>query len=235
MDASIDRGGDVTAAGAAADAPTQTAEAPSGERRPQRGPPIARALGAAAAAAARGAVASFVVADPPHRRSQSRRPCRAARRLPLSQPVPRRPDRRARAEPADAGRDHRRRRSPPRRPSTPTPSPSTRKSCCNSRPARATASPKAASRRWSSRSIPSASARCCAASCRRRGTRARIYDRDGYLLLDSRSRLGPLQYSALRSRRRRGGEPTTRDAASVLEETLDLDAAADAPPRTAAL
>ena len=110
----------------------------------------------------------FVLADAPHRRSQSRRPRRAAARLSLSQPVPRRPDRRAGAEPADARRDHRRgdrglghRRRPMR-------SPSIRKSCCSSRPAKATASPTKAGRRSNSRSIPNASARCCAGSCRRR-------------------------------------------------------------------
>ncbi len=39
----------------------------------------------------------------------------------------------------------------------------------------------------SSPSIRSASARCCAGSCSPTRTRARIFDRDGYLLLDSRS------------------------------------------------
>ena len=51
---------------------------------------------------------AVLVADAAHRRPQPRRPCRAARRLPLSQPVSRRTDRCARAKPRDPGRDHRR-------------------------------------------------------------------------------------------------------------------------------
>ena len=53
--------------------------------------------------------ARVVQPRPPHRRAEPRGPHRAAARLPLPQPVPRRADRRAGAEPAHAGRDHRRR------------------------------------------------------------------------------------------------------------------------------
>jgi len=48
-----------------------------------------------------------LVADAPHRLSQSGRAGRSGRRLPLRQPVPRRADRRPRAESANSGRDHR--------------------------------------------------------------------------------------------------------------------------------
>ena len=53
--------------------------------------------------------AKLLQPHPPHRLPQPRRPGRAGRRHALSLAVPRRPDRRARAEPAGAGRDHRRR------------------------------------------------------------------------------------------------------------------------------
>ena len=75
--------------------------------------PQLRGLAAAARLAApRRAVllrAQLLQPHPPHRFAQPRRPGRAGREHSLSLAVPRRPDRRARAEPAGAGRDHRRR------------------------------------------------------------------------------------------------------------------------------
>ena len=53
--------------------------------------------------------AELLQPHPPHRLPQSRRPGRAGHRRALSLAIPRRPDRRARAEPAGAERDHRRR------------------------------------------------------------------------------------------------------------------------------
>ena len=49
--------------------------------------------------------------------------------------------------------------------------------------------------------------------------RARIYDRDGFLLLDFALRLRPLEHSALRAAAG-GGQPTTLDASSFLERSL---------------
>ena len=53
--------------------------------------------------------AQLLQPDPPHRFAESRRPGRAGGEHSLSLAIPRRPDRRARAKPAGAGRDHRRR------------------------------------------------------------------------------------------------------------------------------
>ena len=115
----------------------------------------------------------------PHRRPQSRGAGRPRLRHPLSQPVPRRPDRRAGREPPDPGRDHRRgdrrigdRRRPTRSPSIPT-------SCSTSRPGRAL-SP--ADGGFDSLEFPINPERV--APILRRlisptRTRARIYDRDG--------------------------------------------------------
>ena len=106
-----------------------------------------------------------------HRLSKSRRPwstlCRC---LFIRQSIPRGPDRRARAEPADAGRDHcgrdlrlGQRRYRPR-------SPSIRRSCCSRPPVR----PRGVTRahRSSSRSTRSGSARCCGVSSWPTRTRA---------------------------------------------------------------
>ena len=57
---------------------------------------------------------AVVVADAAHRGPEPRRPRRPAVAVPLCQPVPRGADRRAGAEPADPGRDHRRRHRAPR-------------------------------------------------------------------------------------------------------------------------
>ena len=54
-----------------------------------------------------GCLALRLAFDAPHHPAQSRRPFCSADRLSLSQPVPRRPDRRAHPEPGDAERDHR--------------------------------------------------------------------------------------------------------------------------------
>ena len=107
----------------------------------------------------------LLVADAAHRLAQSRRPRRAGRRLPAAQPFPRRHHPGAHAEPDDAGRHHRRgdlgfgrRRH--------------RFAAGRSRQAarpraRATPRRRATTIRSCSRSIPSASARCCTGSSRR--------------------------------------------------------------------
>ena len=128
----------------------------------------------------------FVFADAPHRRPQSRRPRRAAARLSLSQPVPRRPDRRAGAEPADARRNHRRgrRRLGDRR-----------DRFDHHRSGKAAAARARRKLGIADESRPSLEfsinpervgpvLRRLVSPTR---TRARIYDRDGYLLLDSRA------------------------------------------------
>ena len=75
--------------------------------------PRSQRLAAAARLAAPGRSvllrAQFLQPDPPHRFAQSRRPDRAGGEHSLSLAIPRRPDRRAGAKPAGAGRDHRRR------------------------------------------------------------------------------------------------------------------------------
>ena len=122
----------------------------------------------------------FLLADAPHRRAQPRRPPRAAGRLPLSQPVPRRHHRCAGAEPADAGRDHRGRHRGFGDRRRPTRSPSIRKSCCSSlrrrrRGHRATSRPSLEFSIDPERVGPVL--RRLVSPTR---TRARIYDRDGY-------------------------------------------------------
>ena len=84
-------------------------------RKARRGSPASRAQAlrrdppAAALGLAVFRLAEFLQPHPPHRLPQSHRPGRAGHRRALSLAIPRRPDRRARAEPAGAERDHRRR------------------------------------------------------------------------------------------------------------------------------
>ena len=85
------------------------AERPGAEARASRAQALRRDPAAAAFGLGIFRLAEFLQPHPPHRLPQSRRPGRAGRRHSLSLAVPRRPDRRARAEPAGAGRDHRRR------------------------------------------------------------------------------------------------------------------------------
>ncbi len=128
-------------------------------RRPSR----EKAGGGAARLLARRCLALRLAFDAAHHPAQSRRPVRPADRLSLSQPVPRRPDRRPHPEPGDAERDHRlghrllrdggHRRHHRR----------------SGKAAQTRARPILRRRRgdrsrgWSSRSIPTGSARCCAA------------------------------------------------------------------------
>ena len=133
---------------------------------------------------------SLVEPDAAHRSAQHRRAARAGHQHPLSVAIPRRPDRRARAEPAGAGRDHRRRdrglgdgRDRHASRSIPT-------SCSSCRPARATAR---STRRCPALEFPINPERV--APLLRRlvpptRTQARIYDREGALLLDTRNLYG---------------------------------------------
>ena len=89
-------------------------------------------------------------------------------RHPLSLAVPRRPDRRARAEPAGAGRDHRRRDRRARRPSRPTPITIDPDRLLELQPGESYGpSRRRAIRHRISRSIRSASRRCCGGWSRR--------------------------------------------------------------------
>ena len=134
--------------------------------------------------------AKLLEPHPPHRFPQSRRPGRAGHRRALSLAVPRRPDRCAGAKPAGAGRDHCRRDRRVRRPSKPTPSRSIPSGCSNCRPAKATARP---TKRCPASNFPINPERVAPVLRRLVSptkTRARIYDRDGVLILDSRNLYG---------------------------------------------
>ena len=109
----------------------------------------------------------FVEPDPPHRRPQSRRPRVLVVGFLYLNQFRDGSDRGARAKPDDAGRDHRRRdrgfgdgghRFDHHR---------SRTSCCNCRPAKASAPAPTSSTTSNSRSIPSASRRCCVGWSRR--------------------------------------------------------------------
>ena len=168
------------------------AETGLGGEAPRRAPRVDGCGGPRPAAPRRGASSSRKVLEPDaaHRPSQHRGPARAGHQHSLPVAIPRRPDRRARAEPAGAGRDHRgrdrgvgHRRDRQRSRSIPT-------SCSSCRPAKATARKTS---RCSALEFPINPERV--APVLRRlvlptRTQARIYDRDGALLLDTRNLYG---------------------------------------------
>ncbi len=147
---------------------------------------VARAT-ARARRLARDRVALLVVLDAPHRRAQSRRPPGPGDRLPAAQPVPRRHHRGANAEPEDSGRHHRRRRRGVRRGPKPTPSPSIRKSCFSSRRPRTRRRPPSDDDSIEFSINPERVGPVLHRLVTPTHTRARIYDRDGLLLLDSQT------------------------------------------------
>ncbi len=112
--------------------------------------------------------AELLEPHPPHRLPQRRRPARAVHRHHLSVAIPRRPDRRARPEPAGAGRDHRRRdRRLGDRRNRFLDHHRSRQAARICIRAKATARPKTRSTASISRSIRSASRRCCGGWFRR--------------------------------------------------------------------
>ena len=134
--------------------------------------------------------AELLQPHPPHRLSQPRRAARPRRRHSVSHPVPRRADRRAGAEPARAGRDHRRRHRRRRDGGDRLDHHRSRTGCWSCRRARATARPTIRSPATNSRSIRSGSAPVLRRLVSPTKTRARIYDRDGSLIVDSRNLYG---------------------------------------------
>ena len=136
-------------------------------------------------------------------------------RLSLSQPVSRRSDRRPRAKLANAGRDHRRgggglgdgrhRRHHHR----------SRKAVEARAGRELRASPTAASLRWSFRSIPSASGRCCGDWCRRRARGRAFTTATAICCSNSRSRLRSFEHSALRAAAGAAASPRPSTHASI--------------------
>ena len=200
----------------------------SSRRAPRRRRPAARGQAARRLRGLSRAAWQFFVAsellepDPAHRLSQRRRPGRAGHRHSLSLAVPRRPDRRARPEPAGAGRDHRRRdrglgHGRDRRHHHRSAS-----GCSNCSPARRYGP---SDERLSGLEFPINPERV--APVLRRlisptNTRARIYDRDGVLMLDSRNLY--VTTCCASTCRRRNGRSRTSSSAAVCRCARWLDA-----------
>ena len=119
--------------------------------------------------------------DAAHHLPQPRRPGRVRGRHPLPLPVARRADRRPHPEPAGAGRDHRRRDRRLGR-SIPTAPPSIPTGCSKCRSA-SYAAPRREPARFPDQ--PRAGGAAPARLVTPTKTRARIYERDGTLILDS--------------------------------------------------
>ena len=136
--------------------------------------------------------------DPAHRLPQRRGPARAGHRHSLSLAVPRRPDRRAGAEPRRAGRDHRQRHRRVRDRRQLQRLHRSATACSNCSRAKATDPATKASPAWNSRSIRSAIAPALRRLISPTKTRARIYDRNGYPDPRQPQPLHPRRSAALR-------------------------------------
>ena len=195
-----------------------------------------RAGAAARLAAPRRSVflrAQLLQPHPPHRLAESRRPDRAGREHSLSLAIPRRPDRRTRAKPAVDRRNHRRRHRGTgdhrnqhhhHRPRPPARSQAGR----NLRRAR---------RRFSGLDFPINPERVAPVLRRLISptkTRARIYDRDGVLILDSRNLYGRGDVHAVRTATALDRQARDRRAHDDRDSHLAQSRRSAALPRTRA-